>query len=241
MKVSDSWMGLVESIKLCQGCARFHELSPFTDDIVFPNPLDYASRVNLILISWAPPGKSKAVREKHFFHNAKSPDRLRSLVFNSVTKERPDFQLDPTPSRAEQSLKRFYSLGLYLVPTIFRRIKNDVKPSDRLIEHSSQAHLQEVLAFLAQRQRALRVILLGETPSRAFARLFQKHEGGARIAMALRKQPRVATARNLTIEQPLDFQISSDSSLDVWISNWPRGKGYKVLARDITRALAWSA
>jgi len=145
--VSHSWTELVESIMSCQVCARFDELLPFTDGIVFPDPLQYTSEVNLLLVSWAPPGKPRAIREKHFFHNSLSSDRLRSRIFNLLAGTRPDLKLDP--SQPEQSLKEFYRQGFYLVPTIFRRIKSDTKPSDRLIEHSSQTHLKEILVFLA--------------------------------------------------------------------------------------------
>lgn len=139
----------------------------------------------------------------------------------------------------EQSLKQFYRQGFYLVPTIFRRVKSDIKPSNRVIEHSSGTHLQGVLIFLAQRQGRLRLILLGGTPIHAFAKLFEKHEVAGRIAMTLRGRSPVAVARNLTIQQPLSFQMSIDSYLDVWTSNWPRGEGYKTLSDDITRAVAW--
>jgi len=237
LRVSNSWTELVESIMSCKDCARFDELLPSVDGIIFPDPLHYAPKVILLLVSWAPPGKPRAVREKQFFHNSSSSDNLRSRVFNILTKTKPELQLDK--NQPKQSLDRFYGQGFYLVPTIFRRIKNDVEPSDRLVEHSSQTHLKEILIFLAQRQGRLRVILLGETPTRAFAKLFQKHEAARKIAMALRGRSPVATARNLTMQRPLNFQISTDSYLDVWISNWGRGEGYKTLSDDITRALVW--
>jgi len=81
------------------------------------------------------------------------------------------------------------------------------------------------------------VILLGETPTRAITKIFEKHEVAGKIAMALRGRSRVAMAHNLTIQRPLSFQMSTDSYLDVWISNWPRGEGYKTVPHDITRAL----
>jgi len=237
LNVSHSWMELVGSIMSCQVCARFDELLPSIDGIVFPDPLRYAPEVILLFVSWAPPGKPRAVQEKQFFHNSSSSDNLRSRVFNILTKIKPELKLDP--NQPKQSLDRFYGQGFYLVPTIFRRIKNNIEPTDRLIEHSSQTHLQEILIFLAQRQGGLRVILLGETPTCAFANLFQKHEAAKKIAMTLRGRTPVAMARNLTIQRPLNFPISTDSCLNVWISNWGRGKGYKALSDDITRALAW--
>jgi len=222
----------------CKDCARFDELLPSTDGIVFPNPLNYASKVNLLLVSWAPPGKPKAVREKHFLHNSSSSDSLRSRIFNILTSARRDLKLDP--GQPEQSLKEFCRQGFYLVPTIFRRIKSDIKPSDRVIEHSSGTHLQGVLVFLAQRQGRLRVILLGGTPTRAFAKLFEKHEVAGRIAMTLRGRSPVAMARNLTIQRPLSFQVSTDFYLDVWISNWPRGevtKRYLTILQELLHGL----
>ena len=104
MKVSNSWTELVESIMSCKDCARFDELLPSTDGIVFSNLLDYASKVNLLLVSWAPPGKPRAVREKHFFHNSSSSDNLRTRVFNIPTKMKLELQLDP--SKPKQSLDR---------------------------------------------------------------------------------------------------------------------------------------
>ena len=104
MKVSNSWTELVESIMSCKDCARFDELLPSTDEIVFSNPLDYASKVNFLLVSWAPPGKPEDVPEKHFFHSSSSSDNLRTRVFNILIKMKPELQLDP--SKPKQSLDR---------------------------------------------------------------------------------------------------------------------------------------
>ncbi len=233
-----SWTKLVASITSCRECTTFPELLPSLDGIMLPNPSDYAPRVKLLFVSWAPPGKPKAVDEQHFFHNPKAPDNLRTRIFNGLTKTGSDFQLDP--KAPEKSLELFYRMGLYLVPTIFRRIKDDQKPSDSIIVHSSNAHLKQLLYLLARRQGRLRIVVLGETPSRAFAELFQDQEAGKQIASALRRQRPVATARNLTTTRPLSFRID-DSYLDVWISNWPRGQGYRDLPNDILRGLGYAA
>lgn len=80
------------------------------------------------------------------------------------------------------------------------------------------------------------MILLGETPSRAFANLFQEHEAGTKIATALESSSRTASARGLTLSEPLQVPIA-ESLVQAWISNWPRGQGYYKLADDIVRAL----
>lgn len=222
----------------CEHCERFQELLQDTEGIIFPNPLDYSPEVKVLLVSWAPPGKPKAVEGHHFFHNPRSPDRLRSRIFNSLSERKPHFRLNP--KKPEQSLSRFYELGLYLVPTIFRRINNDAKPTGLLVQHSSQIHLQKVLMFTVQRQKILRVVLLGETPSRAFANLFEKQEAGRAIASAMRAAHPVEIARKLTSERPLGVEVSASASIEVWISNWPRGEGYYNLSSDIVRAMDWT-
>ncbi len=122
-----SWKQMFESILSCQECSAFPELLESKRGIVFPNPFEHTSQLRLLLISWPPPGKPKAAKEGHFFHNIEVRDNLRTRVFSALTEKRPKFRLEPRP--ADQSLSRFYSLGLYLVPTIFRRIKNDAKPN----------------------------------------------------------------------------------------------------------------
>jgi hypothetical protein len=212
------------------------ELLLSTKGIVFPDPYEYSPRVNLLLVSWAPPGTPRAAKEAHFFHNPAAPDKLRTRIFNGLTRTKPDLLLNPKLSKS--SLQRFYEFGMYLVPTVFRRIKDDAEPSESLIDHSSQTHLLAVLAFLANRQHLLKVILLGKTPSLAFARLFTQHEHGRQIARALLRKKPVEEARKLTLNRPLGIPISNNSLLNVWLSNWPRGDGYRLLSFDILRALA---
>lgn len=206
---------------------------------MFPDPYEYSSKVNLLLVSWSPPGSEKAAEQGEFFHNAAVPDNLRTRIFNGLTRKRADFSLNPKLSRS--SLERFYGLGLYLVPTVFRRIKNDALPSDALIDHSSKTHLMTVLSFLARREQLLKAILLGGTPSRAFANLFDQLEAGRKIAEALLKEKAVEEARELTVTDPLRIPMPFKSSLDVWLSNWPRGQGYHLLPSDIMRVLDYSA
>ena len=179
------WSKITESILSCEECTKTSSLLESTEGLVFPNPYDYCSQLNLLLISWAPPGKPYAVQESHFFHNAATPDRLRTRLFNGLSKARPGLDFDPLSPRS--SLEMFYRSGLYLVPTIFRRIKNDARPNTHLVNHSSRVHLQEILDFFLTRQSRLPVILLGETPSRAMGRLFEAQDAGRQILSALRK------------------------------------------------------
>jgi hypothetical protein len=220
----------------CPECAAFPELLPSTQGIVFPNPYEYSSRVNLLLVSWAPPGTPNAAKEAHFFHNPAAQDNLRARIFNGLTRTKPDFSL--SPKLPKSSLERFYKFGMYLAPTVLRRIRGDATPSESLIDHSSQTHLMAVLALLAKRQQLLKVILLGKTPSLAFAKLFAQHECGRQIAEALHRKKPVQEARKLTLNKPLSIPISNNSLLNVWLSNWPRSTGYHHLPIDILRALA---
>jgi hypothetical protein len=182
-----------------------------------------------------PARHSQSCQRGHFFHNPATPDKLRTRIFNGLTKTKPDFLL--RSKLPKSSLERFYKLGMYLVPTIFHRIRDDAVPSESLIDHSSQTHLMAVLTFLANRQRLLKVILLGKTPSLAFVKAFAQHECGRQIAEALLRKKPVEEARKLTLSRPLSILIYNNSLLNVRLSKWPRGDGYHLLPLDILRAL----
>jgi hypothetical protein len=160
---------------------------------------------------------------------------MRTKIFNGLTGKREDFSLDP--KFPKESLESFYRLGLYLVPTVLRRIEGNAVPGDAIINHSSKTHLMAVLNHIVSRQRSLKVILLGATPSRAFVNLFPGVEAGRKLAAALMKKRPVEEARKLTLTSPLRFQMRGNSWLDVWLSYWPRAQGVDYLSADILRVL----
>ena len=228
-----NWRELTKSIRGCDLCDSFEDLLPFDDALQLPNPLEYNSRLEILMIAWAPPGTRVAVNEHHFFHNPKSPDKMRSKIFNIINQVLPDAALDPR--NPEISLERFYKMGLYLVPTIFRRIRNDKNPRTAIVTHSAQAHLLPIVQHLLSSSDSMKSVLFGTTPSRAFATLFDDQDNGRKLGGAISKG--LAEARKLTKNSPMLFEIADGRFMEVWISNWPRGKGYANLKRDLRRIL----
>jgi hypothetical protein len=230
-----TWDSLIELILDCEFCDTAESLLAVDEGIRFPDPLEYRRRIEMLFVSWAPPGTSLSIARHEFFHNPKASDKFRARIFNVLNQALPSAKLDPRDPFA--SLKRFYRIGFYLVPTIFRRIRDDATPRIDLVAHSASEHLLPIIGYLATYDEPLKIFLLGQTPIRAFAELFSSQLSGKKLADALRKS--VAETRRLTHFAPLHFDLHGKRSLKIWVSNWPRGKGYTNLIHDVTNVLDW--
>ena len=210
----------------CRSSKKGIRVHQWDNSLEMPDPLSFCDRLELLLVSWSPPGGMKARRDRHFFYNPRSKDLLRPKLFTAFKQAGFQGLREATP---EIALNHFQRYGMYLTPSVFRRCSSNGKdhgPPDDLLTHSILEHVLSITEYSRPRV----VFLLGVAPVRgmlsAFPNKFHK------LRKAYDTFGSVRACRRVLMNSPEVF-IHSSGYTRMFVSYWPRGKGIEYLAEDI--------
>jgi uracil-DNA glycosylase len=229
-----TWESIVRRIRGCPICQNFVKTSrkvrvhEWDTTMVLPDPCLGGGRLNLLFVSWSPPGGAHALEEHHFFWSEK--DGMRRNLFESIRQAGSEISDDQSDWR-----DCLIKAGVYLIPTVFRRCSKgnkDHRLPQRLATQSMGNHVAQIVKYTIPRV----IMFLGDVPLKSAMRCYPNNLAGLKSCYDA-KCGRIAGCRLFTKERAVNADLFGIDSSELLVSYWPRLNHLEDLSNDIQKTI----